>query len=67
MIHAEKSDVHVGQQFLKRHIVWQIDQVKTVYGIPHVNLLQVGNSTERKLISVLALHEDYAPKMPVAL
>jgi hypothetical protein len=67
MIHTEKSDVHIGQQFLKRHIVWQIDQVKTVHGIPHVDLLQVGNSTERKLISVQALHEDYTPKIPAAL
>jgi hypothetical protein len=57
----------VGQQFAKRHIVWQVDQFKSIYGIPHVDLLQVGNSTQRKLISVEALHDHYEPMFQAGL
>jgi hypothetical protein len=58
------SDIPPGQRFKQNGIVWEVVDFTSVNGIPHVQIMQVRDPTERKLISVGTLRADYdlAPK-----
>ena len=58
------SDIQPGQCFKRNSIVWEVVDFTSVNGITHVQIMQVRDPTERKLISVSALRHDYdlAPK-----
>lgn len=53
------SDPPLGQKFLLNTHAWEVIDVKAVNGIPHVQIVKVGDPTERKLISVSALFDGY--------
>ena len=53
------SDIQPGQCFKQRGIVWEVVKLTTFNGIPHVQIMKVDDHTERKLISVSTLRDDY--------
>ncbi len=53
------SDIQPGQCFKQNSIVWEVVKISSFNDIPHVQIMQVGDPTERKLISVGSLRADY--------
>ncbi len=53
------SDIPPGQRFKQNGIVWEVVKITTFNNIPHAQIMQVGDPTERKLISVAAMLDDY--------
>ena len=59
MARSAPSDVSPGQCFKQNSIVWEVVKISSFNDIPHVQIMQVGDPTERKLISVGSLRADY--------
>jgi len=57
-LHA-RPELHAGQCFLRNRVAWMVDHFASLNGIPHVGIMQVGDPTVRKIISVNALRDDY--------
>ncbi len=53
------SDIPPGQCFKQNGIVWEVVKITTFNNIPHAQIMQVGDPTERKLISVSSLRAYY--------
>ena len=53
------SDIQVGQRFQQNRISWEVMDLTSANGFPHVQISKVSNPTERKLISVTTLHDGY--------
>ncbi len=56
---SASTDPSPGQCFKQQSIVWEIVKISSFNNIPHVQIMQVGDPTERKLISVSSLRYDY--------
>ncbi len=54
-----RSDVELGQRFKQNGVAWEVVELCSLSGIPHVRVVRVGDPTELKLISVSALLEYY--------
>ena len=54
-----RSDVEPGQRFKQNGVAWEVVELRSLNGIPHVRIVRVGHPTELKLISVSALLERY--------
>ncbi len=54
-----RSDVEPGQRFKQNGVAWEAVELCSLNGIPHVQIVRVGDPTELKLISVSALLERY--------
>ncbi len=54
-----RSDVEPGQRFKHNGVAWEVVELCSLSGIPHVRIVRVGDPTELKLISVSALLERY--------
>ncbi len=59
MARRGRSNVQPGQRFQSNNIVWEITEVRSIYEIPHVHIVKVGDPIEYKLIAVSALLEGY--------
>ena len=59
MARDANSDIQPGKCFKRNGIVWKVVGLTSIHGIPHVEIMQVGNRTELKLISVRTLRDDY--------
>ena len=59
MANGKRADVKLGQHFRQNNAVWEVVGIRSIHQIPHVEIAKVDNSTERKLISVSALLDDY--------
>ncbi len=64
-----RSDVEPGQRFKYSGVAWEVVELCSLSGIPHVRIVRIGDPTELKLISVIALLEryDFAPESGAAL
>ena len=58
---SASTDPSPGQCFKRHSIVWEVVNISSFNNIPHVQIMQVADHTERKLISVSTLHEGYDP------
>ncbi len=61
---SASTDPSPGQCFKRHSIVWEVVNISSLNNIPHVQIMQVqimqvGDPTERKLISVSSLCADY--------
>ncbi len=56
---GRRADVKPGQHFRQNSAVWKVVSVRPIHQIPHVEIAKVDDPTERKLISVSALLDDY--------
>ncbi len=54
-----RSDVEPGQRFKQNGVEWEVVELWSLSGIPHVRIVRVGDPTELKLISVSAFLERY--------
>ena len=54
-----QSKVQPGQRFQSNNVVWEITEVRSIYGIPHVHIVKVSDPIEFKFISASALLEGY--------
>ncbi len=54
-----RSDVEPGQRFKYSGVAWEVVELCSLSGIPHVRIVRVGDPNELKLISVSALIERY--------
>ena len=54
-----RSDVEPGQRFKHNGVAWEVVELRSLNGIPHVRIVRVGYPTELKLISVSAFLESY--------
>ena len=54
-----RSDVEPGQHFKHNGVAWEVVELRSLNGIPHVRIVRVGDSTELKLIALSALLERY--------
>ena len=54
-----RSDVEPGQHFKHNGVSWEVVELRSLNGIPHVRIVRVGDPNELKLISVSALLERY--------
>ncbi len=54
-----RSDVEPGQRFKHNGVAWEVVELRSLSGVPHVRIVRVGDPTELKLISVSALLERY--------
>ncbi len=59
MAHNVRSDVEPGQRFKHNGVAWEVVELCSLNGIPHVRIVRVGDPNELKLISVSALLERY--------
>ena len=53
------SEVEPGQRFEHNGVGWEVVELRSLNGIPHVRIARVGDPTDVKLISVGALIERY--------
>ncbi len=54
-----RTDVEPGQHFKHNGVAWEVVELRSLNGIPHVRIVKVGHPTELKLISVSAFLERY--------
>ena len=54
-----RSDVEPGQRFKHNGVAWEVVDLRSLNGIPHVRIVRVGDPNELKLIAVSALRERY--------
>lgn len=47
--------IEAGQRFKQNNTVWEVSRIKPFHGIPHASLVNIGDPTGRKLISVSTL------------
>lgn len=59
MTRVKHTDLQPGQRFQRDRVAWEVVDLASANGIPHVQIVKVGNPTECKLISVRALLSDY--------
>ena len=59
MARDAQSDIQPGRCFKRNGIVWEVVKITSFNDIAHVQIMQVGDPTERKLISVSTLRSDY--------
>lgn len=50
--------IEAGQRFKQNNTVWEVSRIIPFHGIPHASLVNVGEPTESKLISVSTLIKD---------
>ena len=48
-----------GQRFKQNNVAWEVAELGSIEGFPHVQIVKVGDPTARKLISVSALLDGY--------
>ncbi len=53
------TDISPGQCFKQSGIVWEVVKISSFNDIPHVQIMQVADPSERKLISVGTFRADY--------
>ena len=56
---GRRADPEPGQHFRQNSTVWEVVEVRSIHQIPHVVITKVDDPTERKLISVAAMLDDY--------
>ena len=54
-----RSDVEPGQRFKHNGVAWEVVELCSLNGIPHVRIVRVSDPNELKLISVSAFLERY--------
>ncbi len=54
-----RSDVESGQRFKHNGVAWEVVELCSLNGIPHVRIVRVSDPNELKLISVSAFLERY--------
>ncbi len=54
-----RSDVEPGQRFKHNGVAWEVVELCSLNGIPHVPIVRVSDPNELKLISVSAFLERY--------
>jgi len=54
-----RSDVEPGQRFKHNGVAWEVVDLRSLNGIPHVRIVRVSDPNELKLIAVSALLERY--------
>jgi hypothetical protein len=59
MAGAAQSGIQPGQWFQQNRVVWEVVDFKSFNDIPHVQIMKVGDPTERKLISASSLRDGY--------
>ena len=59
MADNEQSGIETGQRFKQNSVEWEVVEFGSINGLPHVQIMKVGNPTERKLISVSTLRDSY--------
>ena len=59
MARAAHSAIQAGQWFQQNRTVWEVVDLKPLNGIPHVQIMKVTDTSERKLISASALRDGY--------
>ncbi len=59
MADNEQSGIETGQRFKQNSVEWEVVEFSSINGLPHVQIMKVGNPTERKLISVSTLRDSY--------
>ena len=53
------SGIQPGQWFQKNRTVWEVVEFKSFNDIPHVQIMKVNDTSERKLISASTLRDSY--------
>ena len=59
MADNEQSGLEPGQRYKQNSVEWKVVGFSSINGLPHVNIMKVGNPTERKLIAVSTLRDSY--------
>ena len=59
MARNARSDVEPGQRFKHNGVAWEVVELCSLNGIPHVRIVRVSDPNELKLISVSAFLERY--------
>ena len=59
MAHDAHSGIQPGQWFQQNRTMWEVVDLKSLNEIPHVRIMKVSDTNERKLISASALRDDY--------
>ena len=59
MADNEQSGLEPGQRFKQNGIAWEVVGFSSFNGLPHVQMIKLGDPTERKLISVSTLRDSY--------
>ncbi len=54
-----RYDVELGQRFKHNGVAWEVVELCSLNGIPHVRIVRVSDPNELKLISVSAFLERY--------
>ncbi len=54
-----QSGLEPGQRYKQNGVAWEVVGFSSINGLPHVNIMKVGNPTERKLIAVSTLRDSY--------
>ena len=54
-----RSDVELGQRFKHNGVAWEVVELCSLNGIPHVRIVRVSDPNELKLISVSAFLARY--------
>jgi hypothetical protein len=55
------SGLQPGQWFQQDRTVWEVVNFKSFNDIPHVQIMKVSDTSERKLISACTLRDGYVP------
>lgn len=59
MVDYEQSGLEPGLRYKQNGVAWEVVGFISVNGIPHVQMIKVGDPTERKLISASTFHDSY--------
>ena len=59
MAGAAHSGIQPGQWFQQNRTVWEVVEFKSFNDIPHVQIMMVNDTSERKLISASTLRDRY--------
>ncbi len=59
MAENEQSGLEPGQRYKQNGVTWEVVGFSSFNGIPHVQMMKVGDPSERKLISVSTLCDSY--------
>ncbi len=59
MAGTARPGIQPGQWFQKNRTVWEVVEFKSFNNIPHVQIMKVNDTSERKLISASTLRDSY--------
>ena len=59
MAGTAQSGIQPGQWFQQNRTVWEVVEFKSFNDIPHVKIMKVNDTSERKLISASTLRDSY--------